>query len=143
MWVGATLLSLPLVPLIPEIVDQGAKIFRSYPYSKPAVIYLLVVLSTVLTLWCDAALVIEAFRRKRSLWVSGRLDWVAWISAAVLSEWCVWLSVLDASAYRRLGGLRVDILLSGAAIDAVVLFFDIALVMLAVKTMRDSRPRTL
>jgi hypothetical protein len=143
MWVGAVLLNVPMVPLIPEMVDEGPKILRSYPDSRLGAIYSLAVLSTVLLLWCDAALIMEAFKRKGGGWVRGNLDWVAWISAAVLSAWCIWISATDVRAYQRLGGLRIDLILYGVGMDAVVLLFDIALVLLAIKSAREApRPKT-
>jgi hypothetical protein len=72
----------------------------------------LFVASTVLVIWCDLAFVMEASRRKCNQWVRGSLDWVVWITAGVLNTWCVWVSLSDVRAYRRLGGLRLDLILT-------------------------------
>jgi hypothetical protein len=72
----------------------------------------LFVASTVLVIWCDLAFVMEASRRKCNQWVRGSLDWVVWIAAGVLNTWCVWVSLSDVRAYLRLGGLRLDLILT-------------------------------
>jgi len=53
----------------------------------------------------------------------------------VVSRKIRWLAI---DAYRRLGGLRLDLILTTVGLDALILWFDVALVALAVKTRRTS-----
>jgi hypothetical protein len=111
MWIGALFLSLIVVPFGPVGVFERARMLRTDHGIETVAISSLFVASTVLVIWCDLALVMEA-SRKCNQWVRGSLDWVVWITAGVLNTWCVWVSLSDVRAYRRLGGLRLDLILT-------------------------------
>jgi hypothetical protein len=64
----------------------------------------------------------------------GRLDWLVWIAAITLSAWCAWIIPGTTYAYRVNG--RVDSLLTTTGLGALILFFDLALIVHAVKTRR-------
>jgi hypothetical protein len=100
---------------------------------------LAIYLAFALLLWCDVALVMDAMspaRRQadRVQASSGILDWVVWIAALVWSSYFVWWTVLAVRAYRL--NVRFDILLTALGLDAAVLFFDIALIIHALKSRR-------
>jgi hypothetical protein len=137
MWIGALLLTLLEVSLAPEMILEGAKLLRSGHGTEGAPAYgLLLYLSTILVIWCDVALVMDGLRRRGSQWVRGSLDWVVWIVASALSTWCVLTSTSATHAYWRLGGLRPDIVLAQVGFDAVILVFDLALIVHAIRTRR-------
>jgi hypothetical protein len=136
MWVGALLLSLIVVTLSPEIVSEGATMLCAYHDSNLVLLYSLSAIATGLVCWCDVALVLEAFKSKGHQWTRGSLDWVVWTVAIVLSAWCVWTSMNAVHGYRLQGGLRLDLILTQVGMDAVMLLFDVALIILAVKTRR-------
>lgn len=124
MWLGAVLLSL--------VVPYGIGIVFSR-FSWKIEIFPLFLLSTVLVCWCDLAIVMEALRSKRNPWVQGSLDWLTWIAASVLTLWSVLSGVETALAYQRMGGLRLDLILTTIGLNVVILFFDGALILQAVK----------
>jgi hypothetical protein len=107
MWIGALFLSLIVVPFGPVGEFERARMLRTDHGIETVAISSLFVASTVLVIWCDLAPVMEASRRKCNQWVRGSLDWVLRITAGVLNTWCVWVSLSDVRAYRRLGGLRL------------------------------------
>ena len=128
MWLGVFLLSVVVIPLGTAIVfEKAARNFTMYPAF---------VLSTALVYCTDLAIVLEAVRSWKNQRVTGRLDWVVWIAAAGASAWCVWQTTLTAHAYRSLGGLRPDLILNAVGLDALILWFDVALVVLVIKTRR-------
>jgi hypothetical protein len=88
----------------------------------------------LLLYWCDVAFVLEAFKSKGDQWARGSLDWVVWIVAIVLSAWCVWADVPSVRGYQLTGSF--NILFTTILLSAVIFFFDIALIILAVKTRR-------
>jgi len=90
-------------------------------------------------LWCDVALVSEAVLRIRNHPAeaprSGRnLDWVVWIVAAAMTVFCSWASVLNIGLYSSYG--RLANLLPWLGLTAVMLLFDVALIMHAAKPPR-------
>jgi hypothetical protein len=135
MWLGALLLSLIVVPYGTTLLFGQAWHLGRDNWSFA--IFPLFVVSTASVYLCDVAIVIEAFKSKGQGWVRSRLDWLVWISAAVLSAWCVWLDVETVRAYQLQGGLRLDLILV-VGLDALMLFFDAALIALAVKTRRTA-----
>ena len=94
-------------------------------------------LALALIIWCDIALVMDATSRTRRqaarMQASPRssLDWVVWIAALVLSSYFLWRTVFAVRAYQ-LG--RFDILLTALGLNAAALFFDIALIIHALKS---------
>jgi hypothetical protein len=136
MWLGALLVSIVVVPFGPGIVFENAHTLRSDHGVEAVAIFSMFVASTMLVVWCDVALVMEALRRKHDQWARGSLDWVAWIVAVILSVWCVLGGVRNVRAYRRLGGLGLDTILTSVGFVAVILFFDLALIVHAVKSRR-------
>lgn len=116
MWLGALLLSVVIPYGIGIVFSRASWSINTFP---------LFLLSTVLVCWCDLALLIEALRSKRSRWVTGSLDWLVWIAAIILSVWSIWIGVETVTAYQRLGGLRLDLILVPISLNAVILFFDV------------------
>jgi hypothetical protein len=112
MWLGALLLSLVVVPFGTGAVFEGAKRLGRDNWSSP--IFPLFVVSTALMYWCDVALVMEAIRLRRNKWARGSLDTV--------------------QAYRRLNGLRIDLILTTVGLDTLIFCFDVALTIHAVKS---------
>jgi len=109
MWFGSILLSLVVVPIGTGSMYGVVK----HPSNFPNGIFsLLMVLSFILVCWLDVAIVIDGLRSKTGRWVRGDLDWVVWGVAAALTAWCVWLDMGTVQAYRRLGSLRVDLMLT-------------------------------
>jgi len=131
MWQGALLLSLMVVPFGTGAVFEGAKRLGRDNWSFP---FPLFVVSTALVYWCDVALVMEALRIRRNKWARGSLDWLVWITATVLSAWCVWQTLFTVRAYQRLHGLRIDLILTTVGLDTLIFCFDVALIIHAVKS---------
>jgi len=137
MWLGSLLLSLVVVPFGTAIVFENARHLGRDNWSVG--IFPLFVLSTILVCWLDVAIVMEGLRSKRNPWVvPGSLDWLAWLAAMVLSAWSVWAELETVRAYRRLGSLRLDLILTPLGLDALVLWFDVALIIHAVKSRRKA-----
>jgi len=132
MWLGALLLSLVVVPFGTGAVFEGAKRLGRDNWSSP--IFPLFVVSTALMYWCDVALVMEAIRLRRNKWARGSLDWLVWITATVPSALCVWQTLDTVQAYRRLNGLRIDLILTTVGLDTLIFCFDVALTIHAVKS---------
>lgn len=132
MWLGALLLSLIVVPFGTGAVFEGARHLGRDNWSFT--IFPLFVVSTALVYWCDVALVMEALRLRRTKWARGSMDWLVWIAATVLSAWCVWQTLDTVRAYQRLNGLRIDLILNTVGLDTLILCFDVALIIHAVKS---------
>jgi hypothetical protein len=135
IWLGAFLLSLMVVPFGTGIVLGQARHLGRDNWSFS--IFPLFVLSTALIYCCDIALVTDAFKSKRQQWVRGSLDWLVWVVAIAPSAWCIWQNASTVRAYRLNGGLRLDLILTSVRLDALILFFDVALVVHAIRC----RPR--
>ena len=133
IWLGALLLSLVVVPFGPGVVFEQARLLSR---GGNVGILLLFIVSTVLVYWCDAAIVLEAVKSRRNQWVRGGLDWLVWIAAIGLSAWCAWFAASMVYAYRANG--RFDVLLTTVGFGAVILFFDLALIVHAVRTRRTA-----
>jgi hypothetical protein len=131
MWVGAFVLTLMVVPTAAMFADT-----EMLRLNHEGMIVAIFALSTLLLLWCDVALGIEAIRARGRRWVRSSLDWVVWIAAAVLTTWCVWNSQRIVYAYSH--ARRLDTLLTALVQDAPMLFFDVALIIHAVKTRRTA-----
>jgi hypothetical protein len=134
VWVGALLLSLVVIPFGSATVFQEVKLLRLYHDGMMVAILSLSAMSTFLLLWCDVALLIEGLKVRHNKWTRGSLDWVVWIASITLSAWCLWIIPGTAYAYRVNG--RVDSLLTTTGLGALILFFDLALIVHAVKTRR-------
>jgi hypothetical protein len=90
-----------------------------------------IVLMMALLFLCDVALATEAVlrRRRNAAQVppsSRNLDWVAWIAAFALTAYYLWISASAVGPYRLYGGLGT--LLPATGLAAVMLLFDVALV---------------
>lgn len=120
-----------MVPFGTEIVFGQARHLGRDNWSFT--MFPLFVVSTALVCWCDVALVIDTFKSKGNEWARGRLDWLVWIVAVVLSAYCVWQSALTVHAYQLNGGLRLDLILTSVGLNALILLFDAALVIHAIK----------
>lgn len=129
-WIGALYLSEVVVPYGTGIVLSTLK----QPSENMVSLFPLFLLATVFVYCCDIALVIEAVKSKGTQWSCGKLDSVVWISAAILSAWCVWQNRGTMYAYSHEG--RLDILLLTVAWDAIIVAFDVALILHALKTRR-------
>jgi hypothetical protein len=131
MWVGAVLLSLFVFPLSPEIVAEMRRPDLWQTWFTP-----LLAVATVFVCCCDVALLVEGFASRRISWARGSLDWVVWIVAIVLSALQVWASrgVLYAYEHRFWQAVIPSIVL-----DPVMLLFDVALIVHAVKTRRTAK----
>ncbi len=134
MWVGALLLSQIIVPYGFVIAHSALGPIRENTFF---LLDSLLRISAILVCLCDIALVIEALKSKGDKWAPGSLDWVVWITAIVLTSWCVWADVPSVRAYQLEGSL--DILLTTILVSVVIAFFDIALISHAVKTRRKRR----
>jgi hypothetical protein len=131
MSLGALLLSLTVVLFGPGVLLEQARLL---PTGSNIGISFLFLVSTGLVLGCDVALVMEAVRSKGNQWVRGSLDWVVWIAAIALTAGCVWVNMIWTHGDALLAG-RLDTLYR-VGFDAVLLFFDVAIIMHAVKTRR-------
>jgi len=132
MWIGALFLSEIVVPYGPAVIVSLLRhptgdswIFSIFP---------LFVLSTVLVYSCDIALVIEAVKSKGIPWSRGKLDPAVWAAAAILSAWCAWEHRDIGYAYSHAG--RFDVLVFALPFYAVIIAFDAALILHALKTRR-------
>jgi hypothetical protein len=90
----------------------------------------------LLVAWCDAALVVDALGRRRTTVMSAqakenRRELLSFIAVAVFSYWSLPGSVRGIVSYGRIG--RLDILLVSLAVGAVVVAYDIFVVIAAVK----------
>ncbi len=63
-------------------------------------------------------------------WTAGSLDWVVWLAAIALSAWQIWISRF--AIYVSRNG-RLYELITNVGLSAVVLFFDAALIVHAIK----------
>jgi hypothetical protein len=129
---GGLIVEPVVVPFGTAAVFEGAKRLGRDNWSFT--IFPLFVVSTALLYWCDVALVMEGLRRQK--WVRGSLDWLVWITATILSAWCVWQTLYTVQAYQRLNGLRIDLIVTTVGLDALIFCFDVALTIHAVKTRR-------
>jgi uncharacterized membrane protein len=129
MWIGALLLSLFLVPLSSELVNEIRRTFWSDTFA----IVLLAAIATILVYCCDIALLVEGFRSRRDPCTRGSLDWVVWIVAIILSAWEVWADQGTLYAYQH--GF-IGTVLTSVGLSGVVLLFDTALIVHAVRTRR-------
>lgn len=89
--------------------------------------------------WCDVSLIVDALRRGRTEAVSRqagevRSEWLSWIAAAVLSYSVLPGSVRAAVSYSRNG--RLDILLMSLTVGAVIVSYDVLVVIAAINTIR-------
>jgi hypothetical protein len=137
MWVGAFCLSLAVIPTGLGVLGDSMRAFHSHAPEFMAAPFALSLLSVVLVVWCDAALIVDAvmlWRRKAELQGPSQhsLDWLVWTAAVVLSAYCFGTGPLNVRAYRLHD--RLDILLTWVVLSAVVLLFDVALVVHAVKS---------
>jgi hypothetical protein len=132
MWWGALLLSLIVIPFGTGVVLESVTHLGRDNFSFT--LFPLFVVSTALVCWCDIALVMEGIRMRHNKWVRSTLDWLVWTAAVILSGWCVWSSLGTVRAYVRLNGLRIDLILTEVALDTLILWFDVALIVHAVKS---------
>ena len=101
---------------------------------------LAIYLALALVLCCDVALVMDVTSRthrqaeRDQVSPGSNLDWLVWIAALVLSSYFFWRSVHAVRAYQLNG--RIDLLLIALGLDMIALFFDIALIIHAVKNTR-------
>jgi small-conductance mechanosensitive channel len=96
-----------------------------------------ILLALALVLWCDVAFVMDAWMLRRNRDGLGEpsrrsSSWLVWVAALALSLYLFAMSVLGMRAYRLHG--RLDILLTGVVLSSVVLWFDVALAVHAVKS---------
>jgi hypothetical protein len=131
MWFGAIFLIWPTVMGSAFVFEQ--LIAGRLGDTVTDRVFPLFVISTILLYWCDIALTVDAFRN-RHRWLRGSLDCLVWIVALAPSIWCVWLGIL------RYPVGRIDIFFTGIGIDALVLSFDAALIVHAVRTWTQDRP---
>jgi hypothetical protein len=134
MWVGALLLSLVAVPFGPGVIVELAYSLR---HGEKIGIFLIFVVATALVLCCDVALIGEARTLNHHIWVRGSLDRLVWIAATVLTAVCVWTSTITADVFKHGIGPRFDNLLLVVGLNAIVVLFDVALIIHAIKTRRS------
>lgn len=99
-----------------------------------------IVLMMALLFVCDVALATEAVLHMRpqagqARYFSRNLDWLVWIAALALTAYYLWTSLSAVGPYRLYGGLGT--LLPSAALAAVMLVFDVALIVHSVKNRRN------
>jgi len=141
MWVGAAFLSVTLllmqILILPEFLDE----LRSHHNlgGLGPVLFPLSIASILLIVWCDAALVVDAVKRRcsptphrRALGVG---DWIVWITAPLFSTYAFGGIPGLFRAYTR-GFRSLDLLLPGWAIVLIAISFDIALLIDAAKMWR-------
>jgi hypothetical protein len=132
MWVSALFLSSLVVPIGTDFLNLVMTLG-----SAPEPVTLLILTFAVLICYCDVVLFVEGMRQRRTPWVSGRLDWIVWIVAAVFSAWFLFYqNYATVSSYISQGGLRMDLILTAVVFDVVVLLFDAALILLFLRTRR-------
>jgi hypothetical protein len=107
-------------------------------------LFVLLLVALLSVAWCDVAFIkaIRQIRQSPSIGAQrfpGPGDWIVWITAICISVWILPMSLQSAFVYRRTG--RLDILLSSTAFGLVVLLFDAALVVNAVRLSRSHESR--
>jgi hypothetical protein len=136
MWVGALLLSVFVIPLGISTAFEQAKLTHLDHHITMDPMFVLLALSATILCCCDAALLIEALKsRHNNPWVGGRLDWLVWMLAAVLSSWCVWLDLPKGDSYLRTS--RPLDLIFAVGVNTVIFLFDVALIAHATKSRRS------
>lgn len=140
MWVGALLTTI-WTGLLSAVFLRETVWTRDLPL--PALAF---ILAPALVLCCDAALAWDTARTRRVREVPAQIqrrnfDWLVWVAAIALSAFYFRNIVPALSAYRLHGWL--DILLLNAALSAVVLLFDLTLIVHAFKSRRtrEREPR--
>ncbi len=131
MWVGALLTTI-WTGLLSVVFFRETVWTRDLPLPDMAFI-----LAPPLVLWCDAALAWDTARTRRLREVPAQIqrcsfDWLVWVAAIALSAF-YFRSVVPALRAYRLHE-RLDILLLNAVLSTVVLLFDLALIVHAVKS---------
>lgn len=146
MWVCAVSMSIEAgqvgIIVLREAIESQRSYHNNVLMSLPI---MAILLALALVLCCDVALVIDALAARRSHAVLTQprrrnLDWLVWIAALALSVYYVWMSVLAVRSYRLYG--RLDILVTGVVAASVVLFFDVALIVHAFRSMAQRAERT-
>lgn len=131
MWVSAFLLN--------YVLPYGVRFAVDFPKRKNvSLIILLLLISTILVVICDIALVWEAWTSGKSAWTRSSFDWIAWLGAVLLSAWLVPNAWRAIQQYVVAGAIprTADFLLVGLS-NAAVLCFDGALIALAIRTRSD------
>jgi len=141
MWLGAFFLSLVVLPIGVEMLFGGIRSLRLHHEGFIIVPFSLSLVSVLLVLLCDTALLIDGMTMRRNLREKVQssqrsLNWLVWIAAMILSVYLTAMSVAALRAYNLHG--RLDVLLMWATLSSIVLLFDVALVVQAVKR-RDRR----
>lgn len=150
MWTSASLLTLHFLPASvvllsgifrtpPPIVTLSGTPRNPVPYVDLVALGIisLWLVSSLLVMWCDAELVIDAWKlraapREVERGFLGIADWFLCLVATGLSLWWFPACVRAVPLYRRYGGLNT--LLLTLAASAIIALLDVALVIDVVKT---------
>ena len=137
LWVGTSFLSLYVFVLVAPQVIEGIRMVRLYGDRSSYEVFSISLVSVVLIIWCDTALLIDAWRlrcapraAKSRLAHSG--DWIVRFAAICLSILVFPTCVISALAYRRTGNLNMVLL--PLTFGLVVAFFDVVLIRDGLKT---------
>jgi hypothetical protein len=142
MWMGASVLSLYFLPLSTALLSEFFK--SPHPYFIPlelGVISLLLV-SSLLLIWCNGALIVDAWKRRRvpkmpDHWPPSVGECVVGIAAFCFGVYLVPRGVQGLVPYRLYG--RLDILITAVMFSLFGILLDVAVVVKAVKMWRANR----
>ena len=146
IWVGAAFLNLMALPQGIVLLPEYFKTMHIDPHYQHDALRFLIplwVVSLLLILWCDLALVIDAVKTSRSRIASEMFspdpaDWMVRITALLFSVYSFWGIPFLLRAFNQ-GFDRLDILLTALALILIALVFDIALAIDAAKMWRARR----
>ncbi len=144
MWVGAAYLSVTLLQMEIRILPEFVSDLRSAHHlgGLGQVVFPLPVVSILMIVWCDVALLIDARTRRSRTILSGRssraMDVLVWITALCFSVYSFWGIPFLVRAFGR-GFDRLDILLTGSATVLIAITFDMALLSDAADIWRCTR----
>jgi hypothetical protein len=138
MWLGAFFLSITGI-LLGAAIPEGFQMLRLHPSSTVLALLSLTILSVLLLIWCDVALIADAIKHRGAPGTpeprfSRAGDWPIWITAFCLTVWVFQASVRSLFSYRRTG--HPDNLVLSLLLWSVIILFDTCLVVNAVKRRR-------
>ena len=113
--------------------------FRSAYDLEHVALFVLLLIALLSVIWCDVAFVRAIRHLRHNPNMAERRfpspgDWFVWIAAVCMSVWILPISLNSLFVYRRTG--RLDILLLSMVFGLIVVLFDAALLINAVKMTR-------
>lgn len=141
LWVGSLILSLYVGFLVVPGISESMRLVRSYGDISSLTVFSISLISVLLIIWSDTALLIDAWRlrlgpQSADYGLPHAGDWFVWFAAVCMSIWVFPIGVISLLAYRRTGSLSMALLplMSGL----ITAFFDAVLMLDAFK---NRRPR--